>query len=202
LGTPLVWTALSILLLTLFLDLLELSFGRIFWFVCTLRFWLYFGLHFGLSCIAAYLIRGAVSDWYMQAFVGTFLGVAVISNTDLKIGGYSLLPAAQLFLSIKAKMFDQAAEDKANAVAKAQLVERLQKLTVTTIESAHSAALIAAGYDALRIKSGVDRARSSCGGDDQCLKRMLIAKLVRVNYDYARQNVEIWEGPDIIDHSF
>jgi hypothetical protein len=157
LGTPTVWAALSIFFLTLFLDLLELSFGRIVWFIKTLRFWLYFGLHFGLSCIAAYLVRNALSDWYLQALIGTFLGVAIISNTDIKIGGYSLLPAAQLFLSIKAKIVDQAAEDKANAVARAQLVERLQKLTVLKIEDARSAALIAAGYNALRVKSGVDR---------------------------------------------
>jgi len=186
-------TAGAIFALSFFLDLLELSFGRILWFIRTLRFWLYFILHFGLSCMAAYLIRTAVPTWYLQAVVGTFLGVAVISNTDVKIAGYSLLPIAQLFLSIKAKMFEQAAEDKALEVAKAQLVERLQKVSLDKIKTAHSAVLIAARYNAQAVETSLNRATRRCNGNEPCIKNALIVELLRINYEYARKNIEAWE---------
>src|SRR2546425_10778165 len=86
------------------------------WFVRTLRFWLYFVLHFGLSCLVAYLLSSTVSQWFLLGPLATFLGVAVISNTDVRVAGQSLVPIAQLFLSIKAKMFEQAAEEKGNQV--------------------------------------------------------------------------------------
>jgi hypothetical protein len=187
------YPAILILALSLFLDLLDLSFGRITWFIKTARFWLYFILHFGLSCGAAYLIRTAVPVWYLQALAGTFLGVAVISNTDIKIAGYSLLPVAQLFLSVRAKMFEQAAEDKATEVAKAQLVERLQNVPLAKIKAAHSAALIAAGHSAQSVVASVDRALRRCGGNEQCVKNALIVDLLRTNYDFARQNIQAWE---------
>src|SRR5947209_11844173 len=108
------------------------------WFVRTLRFWLYFVLHFGLSCLVAYLLSSTVSQWFLLGPLATFLGVAVISNTDVKVAGQSLVPIAQLFLSIKAKMFEQAAEEKGNQVLRAELIERLQRLPVVEVEGVRS----------------------------------------------------------------
>jgi hypothetical protein len=56
-------TAALLLFITLFLDVLELSFGRILWFIRTLRFWLYFVLHFALAAFAAFLIRNQITEW-------------------------------------------------------------------------------------------------------------------------------------------
>jgi len=191
---PLLWrTALGIFALTVFLDLLDLSFGRILWFVRTLRFWLYFTLHFGLSCLAAYLLRTALTDWYLLAPVATFLGVAVISNTDVKIAGYSLVPIAQLFISVKAKMFEQAAEDKKAEATKARLIERLQRLEVRKIVAGHSAALLGAGYSAERVQRKVNKARQRAQGSDDYLKTILVAQLVGANRGYAEQNIDQWE---------
>lgn len=190
---PLPVTALAVFLLTFFLDLLELSFGRILWFIRTLRFWLYFILHFGLSCLAAYLLSEAVPAWYLLAPLATFLGVAVVSNTDVKVAGYSLVPIAQLFTSVKARMFEQAAEDKARAVAGAQLVERLHSLPVGRIEAGHRAALLAIGRRPERVHTKIQKARQKAGGDDEYYKSILIAQLVRANRDYAEQNITAWE---------
>jgi hypothetical protein len=60
-------TGVFILAVSFFLDLLDLSFGRAVWFIRTLRFWLYFILHFGISCLAAYLMRSQISEWYLLA---------------------------------------------------------------------------------------------------------------------------------------
>ncbi len=183
-------TAVVIFFLTLFLDILDLSFARILWFAKTLRFWLFFILHFGLSCLAAYLLHDLISQWYLLGFFGTFLGVAVLSNSDIKIAGYSLLPVAQMFLQLKAKMLEQAADDKATAVARAQLVEGLQKLPVGELERLHGAALVAAGFAAQRVQALMEKANRRCRGEELCIKRALIAKLLRVNYEYARHAFE------------
>ncbi len=80
---PLLRLAGAILLLTLFVDVLELSFARILWFIKTLRFWLYFVLHYGLSILAAYFLHAKLTEWYILAPAATFLGVGVISNTNV-----------------------------------------------------------------------------------------------------------------------
>ncbi len=186
-------TGCFILGLTFFLDLLELSFGRILWFIRTLRFWLYFVLHFGLACLGAYLIREEIVEWYLRALVGTFLGVAILSNADVKLAGYSLLPISQLFTGIKARMTEQAGEDKARALLKAKLVERIQKLSAAKIEAAYRAALVAAGLGAEKIQAKIDRARARAAGNEEYLKTELLGGLVSVNLDYVEQNLPSWE---------
>lgn len=188
-------TGVAILLLTLFLDLLDLSYGRMLWFVRTLRYWLYFILHFGLSCLAAYLLRNQISNWYILAPAATFLAIAVVSNVDVKLGGYSLVPISQLFLSIKSKMSEQAAQDKANEVVKAQLIERLLKLDVAKIEPAHRAALLAAGCKAETVQAKVHRAHKVAKDNAEYFKSILITQLVGANLGYVESNISAWEQP-------
>ena len=183
-------TGLFIFVLTAFLDALELSFARMLWFVRTLRFWLYFVLHFGLSCLVAYLLSNTVSQWFLLGPLATFLGVAVISNTDVKVAGQSLVPIAQLFLSIKAKMFEQAAEEKGNQVLRAELIERLQRLPVVEVEGVHRAGLMGAGQDAQRKE---DDALKQTGTKDEKYKSILISQLIKANLSYVQQNIAAWE---------
>jgi len=186
-------TAVTIFAITLFLDVLELSFGRILWFIRTLRFWLYFALHLGLSCFAAYLLRTKITEWYLLAPIAAFLGVAVISNTDVKIAGYSLLPIATLFVTIKAKMFEQAAEDKTAEVTRATLIERLNNLPTARIVSGFRAGLLGSGYSAESVQKKERRAFRRAEGDDAYFKSILIATLVKVNRVYVEANIGAWE---------
>jgi len=193
-AAPALWpTAVTISAITLFLDVLELSFGRILWFIRTLRFWLYFALHLGLSCFAAYLLRTKIPEWYLLSPIAAFLGVAVISNTDVKIAGYSLLPIATLFITIKAKMFEQAAEDKAAEVARATLIERLNNLPTAKIANGFRAGLLGASYSAEKVQKKERRASELAAGDEAYFKRILIVTLVKVNRVYAEANIVAWE---------
>lgn len=192
-GSQLLATGLAILLLTLFLDLLDLSFGRMLWFVRTLRYWLYFILHTGLSVLTAYLLRNQISHWYLLAPAATFLAVSVISNTDVKLGAYPLIPISQLFLSIKSKMSEQAAQDKANEVVRAQLIERLLKLDAEKVRSAHLAALLAAGRRAESIQAKVHRAHRAAKENTEYFKSILIRQLVGANLGYVEGNISAWE---------
>ena len=185
-------TGLALFFLTIFLDALELSFARILWFVRTLRFWLYFTLHFLLSCLAAYFLQKAVPEWYLLAPVATFLAVAVISNTDVKVAGYSLVPIAQLFVSIKAKMFEQAADDKAAEVAKATLIGRLQVISIARVQAGYTAGLLGAGFNADQVDRRLNRARQRAT-TDELFKLMLIDELMKANPKYAEQNIDNWE---------
>ena len=185
-------TGLFIFALALFLDLLELSFGRILWFIRTLRFWLYFLLHFGLSCLAAYFIHSKVQDWFILAPVATFLGVAIISNTNVKVAGISIVPIADLFVSIKAKMIDQAGQDKATEIRKAQLVQRLRKLSVEKLEQSCSAALLGAHKTPDYIQSVLAKSKAGNNGTDY-QKYSLISVLIDVNLAFVEQNIDTWE---------
>lgn len=120
---------------------------------------MYFILHFGISSVAAFLIRDRIPEWYVLAVVATFLGVAVLSNTNIKVAGYSLIPIADLFVGLKAKMLEQAAEDKASEVTKAEAVERLQTLIEARIENVHRAGLVGAGWSEERIEKSVRERR-------------------------------------------
>jgi hypothetical protein len=186
-------TGAAIFALTIFLDLLEMSFGRILWFMRTLRFWLYFVLHFGISCLAAYLIHSKVTDWYLLALVSTFLGVAIISNTNVKVAGIPLVPIADLFVSIKAKMIDQAGQDKATVLRKAQLVERLQKLGTTKLEAKCSTALIAVGWTPDRIRKRIEKAKGSGKQTATYQENSLIGLLLDTNLDLVEQSIDKWE---------
>ena len=101
LNPSLLQIVVSIFALTFFLDLLELSFKRAAWFLKTLRFWLYFILHLILAYLAAFLLHDTIPTWYLLAFISTFLAVSVISNTNVNIAGYSLVPIAELFNNLK-----------------------------------------------------------------------------------------------------
>lgn len=191
--TSVLLTGVFIFFLTLFLDLLELSFARILWFMRTLRFWLYFVLHFGLSCLAAYIIHRQIPSWYLLGPAGTFLGVSVLSNLDVRVAGYSFVPIAEFFVSIKAKMFEQAAEDKARQVVKARLVERVDGLSLERIEAAHRAALIGTGRDPQKVQRTIDKAKVSAKKNEQYYKAILISQLVKANLSYVEDNIDAWE---------
>jgi hypothetical protein len=192
--SPAVPTGLAIFLLTLFFDLLEMSFGRILWFMRTIRFWLYFILHLLISSLAAYLLHAKISDWYLLAPVATVLGVAVISNTNIKLAGFSLVPIADLFVSIKTKMIEQAGEDKALELRRAQLIQRLRNLCPKKLEDACSAALLAAKKKPDQIKAMMDKARTASNGSDDHFKNFLMGMLLKSNVAFVEENIQTWES--------
>lgn len=184
-----IWkVGLSIFFLTVFLDLLDLSFGRILWFMKTLRFWLYFILHFGLSCLAAHLLHNQIADWYLLGPVATLVGVSVLSNSNIKIAGLSLVPVADIFLDIKAKMAEQAAQDKASELVRAQLFDRLRALTVQQLQQMTTTALAAGNYKPEKIQSRIERARRSTKSED-FFKIALIRLLITTNQAYAEDEL-------------
>ncbi len=191
-------TGLFILGLSLFLDLLELSFSRILWFIRTLRFWLYFFLHFGISCLAAYLLHSKVTEWYLLAPAGTFLGVSVISNTNIKIGGQSLVPIADLFQSIRAKMLEQAASDKvekeADEAKRADLARRLRNLALPELENIYRDIMIAAG----KVKQGQNllaQERQRSAGNEDSNKAAVIGHILKANEKYIEDHIDQWDPP-------
>lgn len=179
----------SVFLLTFFLDLIDLSFGRILWFIKTLRFWLYFILHFGISCLVAHLLHNQITDWYLLAPVATLLGVAVFSNTNIKIAGLSLVPVADLFLDIKAKMAQQAADDKANELVKAQLIDDLRALPLKKLEEMAATAMTAKNIKPEKIQKRMERARKTAQGEEQFVKIALIGLLIKANLPYAQEEM-------------
>lgn len=182
--------AFYILLLTAFLDALDLSFGRIFRFARTLRFWLYFTLHYGLACFASYLLSEKIPQWYLLGFVGTFLGVSILSSSEVKIGGQSLVPIAQMFTTLKAQVIEQAAQDVADEVARAILIERLQKLPIPILEAAFRTALLAADVTPDKIDGELKRAKSRA---ESYVRDYLIHRLVKVNQRFAEARIADWE---------
>jgi hypothetical protein len=191
--SPVLPVGIAIIVLTLFLDLLEMSYQRILWFMKTLRFWLYFTLHVGLSCLAAYFLRSKISEWYLLAPAATFLGAAVISNTNIQLAGFSLLPIADLFVSIKTKMIDQAGQDKGTVLRKAYLIQRLRKLDANKLGEASSSALLAGGQPASKVEAKLAKARSVGGGNQEYLKNILIDMLLNANLTFAEENIDKWE---------
>jgi hypothetical protein len=191
--SPVLPVGIAIIVLTLFLDLLEMSYQRILWFMKTLRFWLYFTLHVGLSCLAAYFLRSKISEWYLLAAAATFLGAAVISNTNIQLAGFSLLPIADLFVSIKTKMIDQAGQDKGTVLRKAYLIQRLRKLDANKLGEASSSALLAAGQPASKVQAKLAKARAVGGGNQEYLKNILIDMLLKANLTFAEENIDKWE---------
>ena len=183
--------ALYILLLTAFLDAIDLSFGRILWFARTIRFWLYFILHYALSCLSSYLLVEKIPAWYLLGFVGTFVGVGVISNADIKVGGQSLVPVGQLFTALKAKMIEQAAEDKAAEVVRAVLIERLQRLDISRIQAAFRATCLAANIGPDKIDSMLETVRNR---PEPYAKDFLIQKVIKTNQRFAEQRIADWEA--------
>jgi hypothetical protein len=182
------------LFLTFFLDLLDLAFARIVGFIFTLRFSLYFILHCFISGLACYLLHGTVPQWYLLSIAGTFLGVGVLSNSDVKIGGANLLPIATLFKDIKAKMVEQAGDDKAKEILDkqeiAELTGRIRKLPKGEVRGYTSDALTGARWKNKKIQSKLQEAAGS--GDEV---RALADLILRNNFDFAKKNIEKWEQP-------
>lgn len=192
--SPVLSTGLFILGLSLFLDLLELSFSRVLWFIRTLRFWLYYGLHVGISCLAAYMLHAKLADWYLLAPVATLLGVSVISNTNVKIAGTSLVPVADLFQSIRAKMFEQAASEKLEQATRALLASRLRRLPLTDLEQIYRDIMAASG----KVSVGeelLERERTKARGNQEINKATLIGQILRANVQYVEQRIDSWDPP-------
>jgi hypothetical protein len=182
----------AIVLLTFFFDLLEMSFGQILWFMRTLRFWLYFLLHLILSGLAALLLFKQIDTWYLLALLSTALGVGVISNTNVKIAGFSLLPIADQFVSIKAKMFEQAANERKEEVSKAQLAERLQKLPLAKVEEAYRAGMLAVWKDAEKVKVRMEMARTKASRDID-YQSLLVGQLINSSKTFVESRIGDWE---------
>jgi hypothetical protein len=187
-------TGLFVLAVSFFLDLLDLSFGRVVWFIRTLRFWLYFILHFGISCLAAYLMHNQLTQWYLLAPAAVFLGVGVISNTNVKIGGQSLVPIADLFQGIRAKMLEQAASEKVEQAARANLASRLRKLTLSKLEEIYRNIMAAAE----KIESGetvLNKVRARAKGNVDVNKAHLVGSILKANVPYVEQHIDEWDPP-------
>jgi len=182
----------GIVLLTFFFDLLEMSFAQILWFMRTLRFWLYFVLHLILSGLAALLLFKQIDTWYLLALLSTALGVGVISNTNVKIAGFSLLPIADQFVSIKAKMFEQAANERIEEVSKAQLAERLQKLPLAKVEEAYRAGMLAVWKDAEKVKARMEMARKKAPKDVD-YESLLVGQLINSSKTFVESRIGEWE---------
>jgi hypothetical protein len=187
-------TGLFIFGVSFFLDLLDLSFGRVLWFIRTLRFWLYFILHFGISCLAAYLMHSQVPEWYLLAPAAVFLGVGVIANTNVKIGGQSLVPIADLFQGIRAKMLEQAANEIVEQAHRATLASRLRKLDLPKLEEIYRNIMAASGKNRLG-ETVLDKARARARGNDGSNKADLIGYILKANVPYVEQHVDEWDPP-------
>jgi len=190
-------TGLFILGLSFFLDLLDLSFSRVLWFIRTLRFWLYFILHFGISCLAAYLLHSKLTDWYLLAPAAAFLGVGVISNTNVKIGGQSLVPVADLFQSIRAKMFEQAANEKLEQAARAELARRLRKLNLPDLEQIYRDIMVGDGKNRLG-ETMLAKAKARAKGNNDSNKADVIGYILKANVSYVEQHIDLWDPPPAV----
>ena len=88
-------------------------------------------------------------------------------------------------------MFEQAAEEKAKQLAekifRAQLIERLHKLSYNQIELSYQAASIAAKYRSRTIARKVQQVRSTSQGNPDSAKFILIAEIIRINPEYAER---------------
>ena len=181
-----------IVLATLFLDLLELAFAKIVAFVLTLRFLLYFVLHCIVSVAACFALHSAISQWYVLALVGTFLGVGILSNSDVKIAGQDLVPLGTLFREIKAKMIEQAGEEKAaklqNKQDTAALTGRLRVLPLQELRGYCGDALQGARWKHEKIQSRLTRL---AGTPDE--PRALAALMLSHNLEYVKAQIEAWE---------
>jgi hypothetical protein len=180
-------TGVVIFGLSFFLDLLDLSLGRVVWVLRTLRFWLYFILHFGISCLAAYLIHTKITDWFLLAPAATFLGVSIISNTNIKIAGLSLVPIADVFQATRAKMFEQAANEKLEQASRATLASRLRKLTVPQLEQIYRDIMVG---DVEVGEAHLEKARKK---SEDSHRASLIGYILKANATYVEQHIEEWD---------
>lgn len=181
--------SLTAIAATLFVDLLDLAFARILFFVVTFRFLLYFVLHLVVSGLACFLLHTSVTQWYLLGLLGTLLGVGVFSNSDVKIGGANLLPLATLFQDIKAKMTAQAAEEKSNKILRADLADQLRSLQASDLERLCRSALTGVGWNVTRIQKACAKAASS-GDTSLALAQLMIDN----NLDYVIKNIGSWHN--------
>lgn len=186
------WTCLSIVLLTFLSDVTELAFSNLIFFIRTLRFWLYFLAHSGLSFLAAYILHRThtINQWYLLAVAATFLGAGLVARTNVEIAGLSLAPIGKIFAALKAKMLEQAAEVKFERIYLGRLVEKLQQgFTVKVIESLHRAGLMAVPVKVEQIQEMQNEARSR-SSDDESYKSLLIEQLIKKNRGYAEDCIK------------
>lgn len=181
-----------IALATLFLDLLELAFARILGFIITLRFALYFILHCIVSAAACFALHTVISPWYTLALVGTFLGVGVLSNSDVKVAGQDLVPLATLFKEFKAKMIEQAGEDKGKKLEdkqeRAALTSRLRGLPLLQLRGSCGDALQGAKWKNKRIQAVLAKVK---GTEDEA--RALAELMLEHNLEYVKAQIGAWE---------
>lgn len=186
-----VWTCLSILLLTFFLDATELAYSNLLFFCRTLRFWLFFLAHFGLSIAVAFAIhrKSAQMPWYELAPMAAFLGVGLFAKTNIEIAGRSLAPIGKMFAGLKAKMLEQAGQAKADELYLARLIQQMTGIALEEIEVAHLAGLMAAGLSAVEAQERQKQAKSA-SPDLRNYQLVLIGQFIQYNRAYAEDCVK------------
>jgi hypothetical protein len=120
--------------------------------------------------------------------------VGVIANTNVKIGGQSLVPIADLFQRIRANMLEQAANEKGDQAYRANLASRLRKLNLPKLEEIYRNIMAAAG----KIKQGeavLDNARAGARGNVDFNKADLIGHILKGNVPYVEQHIDEWDPP-------
>ncbi len=171
---------------TLMWDLIELWVrGRHFKFFCTSDFWIYLLVHVGLSILATIVLAKSFNTAWLIGLLAAISNEMVLSNANITFGTANILPLLEIFKKLRAGM-----EQKIDAISKSatrELIEKLSKLPLATLEAKLTTLLIQSGKQPKEIIQQLADLKATCAGNDTLLATKLASDFIQLDPEGAKK---------------
>jgi hypothetical protein len=163
--------------------------------IWSLIFLTYTVCHMVLGAAAVYFVGGTIQTPWLNALAATVATEAIISNADIKVGQATLLPLADVFRHLRAKMTEEiTSKEEAGLIA---LQERLStKVRVDVLENAVRSQFIKK-YGLEEATNRIAAIQTSAAGNNPTLRSAYAWELLLASpasRKFVRKQLRKWES--------
>lgn len=183
LNWPAIYWALG---LTFAWDLVDLWVrGLNFKFLRTQAFWIYLLFHAVLSALATITLAKTFDTVWVVGLVAAISNEMVLSNANITFGNANILPLLEKFKELRAVM-----QQKIDDISKSEtreLIEKLSKLPLETLETKLTTLLVQNQKNPAEIKQQLADLKAACGSNDNLLATKLANDFIQLDPEGAKK---------------
>lgn len=159
--------------------------GLNFKFLRTSAFWIYFLFHAVLSTLATIALAKTFDTTWVIGLLAAISNEMVLSNANITFGAANILPLLDMFKKLRAVM-----QQKIDDISKSEtreLIEKLAKLPLKTLETKLTTLLVQNGRQPKEINQQLADLKTACAGNDSLLATKLANDFIQLDPEGAKK---------------
>lgn len=153
--------------------------GRNSKFLRAPTFWIYVVFHAGLSILATIALAKTFDTAWVIGLIAAISNEMILSNANITFGNANILPLLDKFRALRVVM-----EQEIDAISKSetsQLIKKLSKLPLATLEANLTTLLVQNGKQPAEINLELANLRVACAGNEQLMATKLANDFIQLD---------------------